>query len=309
MKKRIKLFTTKATSIDDLNKSVTFTISDNKVDRYGEIVEQKSWDFKSYKNNPIVLWGHDPSQAENVLGTASSLKIAEDGSATTAKLNFDSDINPKAELIFNQIKKGTLRTVSVGFVPHTEEFENDVPVLKNNELLEISVVPIPANPRAIALSVKDGSLHRKDAEFMLDSMRKEADLLEAQLKEDNPTKEKSMTPEQEATMNAILAGQAKLVEKVDLLTTENATLHEELAALKPAEESPEDKVAREAKEAEDAKAEADKKAADEAAKAEAEKNDTAKDGGNDQSGAADEFDENAELTPEQEAELDALIAA
>jgi hypothetical protein len=41
------------------------------------------------------------------------------------------------------------------------EVENDIPVLKDNELLEISVVPIPANPGAMALALKsDGIIDR-----------------------------------------------------------------------------------------------------------------------------------------------------
>src|ERR1051325_2146147 len=29
------------------------------VERAGEIVRQDGWDLANYKNNPIVLWGHD----------------------------------------------------------------------------------------------------------------------------------------------------------------------------------------------------------------------------------------------------------
>src|ERR1700712_4307177 len=99
-----KLFNTKALSVDDKAKSVKFVISTNQEDRYGEVVDQESWNFKSYNKNPLVLWGHKPDEPENVLGTASSLKIAPDGSQTTAVLTFDDDINPKAGLVFNQIK-------------------------------------------------------------------------------------------------------------------------------------------------------------------------------------------------------------
>ena len=57
------------------------------------------------------------------------------------------------------------------------------PVLKDNELLELSIVPTPANPRAIALGLKEGSINRKNATWRMDSMRKEAEALEVQLKE------------------------------------------------------------------------------------------------------------------------------
>src|ERR1700709_1763727 len=34
-------------------------ISTEDVDRSGEIVRQNGWELTNYKNNPIVLWGHD----------------------------------------------------------------------------------------------------------------------------------------------------------------------------------------------------------------------------------------------------------
>lgn len=311
-----KLFNTKASSIDEKAKSVTFVISTNQEDRYGEIVDQTSWNFKSFLKNPLVLWGHDPDQPENVLGTASSLQVAGDGSQTTAVLTFDSDINPKADLVFNQIRKGTLRTVSVGFINHTFNTEEDTPVLKDNELLEISVVPIPANSGAVALELKTGEINRKDAKWLVDGMSKEIELMQKQLDATKPTtKEKSMTDEQ---AQALIDGMAKLTEKVEVLATENQALKDEVTALKPAEETPEDKAAREEQEAKD-KADADKKAADEAeAKRVADeeeakkKEDLAKSGDDDQGGAKgtdDDLDDDTELTSEQEAALEAELEA
>lgn len=311
-----KLFNTKALSVDDKAKSVKFIISTNQEDRYGEIVDQESWDFKSYNKNPLVLWGHDPSSPENVLGTATELTIDPTGTNTTALLTFDDDINPKAGLIFNQIKKGTLRTVSVGFINHTYNTEEDTPVLKDNELLEISVVPIPANSGAIALELKSGEINRKDATWLMEGLRKEADLMQKQLETTKPTnKEKSMSDEQ---AQAVIDGIAKLTEKVDTLSTENQTLKDQLEGLKPAAETEEDKTAREAKEAEDKvaaeKAEADKKADDETKRIEDEKakEDLAKSGGNDQGGAKgtdDDIDDDTELTPELQAKIDAELEA
>ena len=156
MRKITKLFTTQAKSINDETKTIRFKISDDQTDRMGEIVDQASWNFKNYMNNPIVLWGHNPDEPENVLGQ--TLALETQGGETYAEMQFDDDINPKAALVWKQLLKGTLRTVSVGFIAHDQEGN----VLKNNELLEVSVVPIPANPRAIALSMKDGSLSRKD---------------------------------------------------------------------------------------------------------------------------------------------------
>jgi HK97 family phage prohead protease len=302
MSKRVtKLFTTKASSIDEESRSVTFVISTNEEDRYGEVVDQKSWDFKSYLKNPLVLWGHDSYEPENVLGSGSDLAISKDGSQTTARLTFAADINEKARLVWDLIKRGILRTVSVGFINHSFEVENDIPVLKDNELLEISVVPIPANSGAVALGLKAGDMNRKDARWLMDSMRKEADLLEEQYKAAEPNKEKSMTPEQ---ATAMIEGMAKLTEKVDALAAENQTLREQI------------ETEQQAREDAAAQAEAEKKAAEEEeakrkAEEDANKDDPAKGGDDDQPGAgtSDDIEDDTELTPELQAQIDAELDA
>src|SRR5690242_6110604 len=43
----------------DENGTFDVLISTEVKDRAGEIVRQDGWDLANYKNNPIVLWGHD----------------------------------------------------------------------------------------------------------------------------------------------------------------------------------------------------------------------------------------------------------
>ncbi|MHD0307524.1 HK97 family phage prohead protease [Rhodococcus erythropolis] len=185
MEKKLKLYTTTIKSIDDENKSIRFRISDDSIDRYGEKVDQ-SWNLKNFLKNPIGLWNHKSYnvEPEDVLGQWSDIKTEDDG--TYGTLTFDVDINPKALTVFNQYVKRTLRCVSVGFIPHSMEWEDDTPVLKDNELLEVSCVPIPANANAVALALKDGSLNTKDAQWMLRSMRDGATELQEQLNKSKP---------------------------------------------------------------------------------------------------------------------------
>jgi HK97 family phage prohead protease len=153
-KKINKLFNISLKSINDEERTVQFVFSDDSVDRYGEKVDQKTWDVTHYKNNPVVLWGHDPSEPQNILGRAVDIQLDQSGKSLLTAQFDTAEVNPKADLIYRQVKAGTLRTVSAGFIPHTMEFEDDVPVLKDNELLEVSVVAIPANRNALALSYK-----------------------------------------------------------------------------------------------------------------------------------------------------------
>lgn len=303
MRRLHKLYTIDVTSVDEEKRQATFCFSDGEKDRQGERVDQASWQVENYKANPLILWGHDPSKPDNVLGQGVELDIDNNGKSYVTAQFDDYETNPNADRVFRQIVKRTLRTVSAGFITHTEEYEDDVPVLKDNELLEISIVPIPANPRAVMLALKSGEIDPKTAEWMAESMRAEADLVEAQIKSQSTTKEKStMTPEQ---AQALVDGLTNLNTTITALTEKVEAQATEIAALKPVappEETEEQKTAREAQEAADAAAEA-QRLADEAAK------NPAKPGSDDQGGAGgDEFDEDAELTPEQLAEFEGIFA-
>lgn len=294
MRKLTKLFNTKAISIDETSKTIRFKISDNQADRMGEVVDQETWDFKNYLNNPIVLWGHNPDEPENVLGTTLALDT-QDG-ATYADMTFDDDINPKAGLVWKQLLKGTLRTVSVGFISHDIQGN----VLKNNELLEISVVPIPANPRAFALSYKAGEMSRKDATYLMNSMKSEMDYIEQQLEagqEDGTLKEKDVDElkQQIAQMIELLGKQGEQI----------AALNDTVAALQKADETEDEATDDDTEEGADT-------SPDEATDQETDTNDeddSAKGGETDQSGAeTDDIDLGAELTPELEAQLESQLA-
>lgn len=212
MRKITKLFNAVIKSIDEENRRVTFCFSDDQPDRMKEIVEQSSWDTKNYEANPLILWGHDPKEPENVLGSGISLDINKAGkSYVTAEFD-DETVNPKAAMVFKQLVKGRLRCVSAGFITKKEAVENGIVVLKDNELLEISIVPIPANPRAIALAFKSGELSKKDATWLMDGMRKEASLLEEELKQQPNEREVQMNEDVQKQMSAMFEGIKSLTE-------------------------------------------------------------------------------------------------
>lgn len=212
MRKFTKLFTTpKVLSLNEENREAEFIISSDHIDRYGEIVEQK-WLLEEYKKNPIVLFGHNPSTADNVLGTCLGLEV-KDGEdnhkITVAKMKFaEAGTSKNADTVFSLVKQGILKTVSVGFIPHivkhienenkNGEEDTETTVLSDNELLEFSIVPIPANPNAVALAYGDGSITEKDARYLVGLYEKEAKYLRSSLydtiekkKQDEENKEMS----------------------------------------------------------------------------------------------------------------------
>lgn len=133
-------------------RAVDVVASTAAIDSYGESVDQGSWQLDRYRANPIVLYAHDTGELP--IGRADNVRV-EDGELR-ASLAFASEAaNPRAEQVWQLFREGVLRAVSVGFVPHSfrREMRNDreVTVLADNELLEISAVPVPANPAALAL--------------------------------------------------------------------------------------------------------------------------------------------------------------
>lgn len=315
MSRVTKLFNIDIKSVNEADRQITFCFSDDAEDRMGEIVDQASWDTKNYMNNPLILWGHDPSDPENVLGQGVSLDLNNAGKSYITAQFDEAEINPRADMVFRQLIKRTLRCVSAGFINHTYEHDDDTPVLKDNELLEVSIVPIPANPRAVALALKDGSLSKKDAQWLMTSMSKEAAFIEKQLatKKELINKDNQMTEEQATALQEQNTALMEAITKLGETVAAQATKLDEVSERLPAVETEEDKTAREAKElAEkeeaDKKTAADKEAADKAAadKKAAEDAEAKRVADEEEANKGPQDDD--ELTPEVQAQIDAEIA-
>jgi len=127
-----------------------FVCSTDAIDSYGEIVEQ-DWDLSRYLKNPVVLFAHQ--SRELPIGQAKNVKV-ENGELVATLMFASEKANPLAENVWQSVREGVLRAVSVGFDPHEVRTEKrdgvDVTVLAKNELYEISVTPIGANPEALA---------------------------------------------------------------------------------------------------------------------------------------------------------------
>lgn len=142
-------------SIDREARTCDFVASTDAVDSYDEIVEQ-DWNLERFKANPIVLYGHN-SWSKMPIGqcTACDVVMRDGRPQLECTIKFASkEANPEAEMVWQLVQERVLRAVSVGFRPGDYRLEKrngqDVYVLSQNELHEISVVPIPANPEALA---------------------------------------------------------------------------------------------------------------------------------------------------------------
>jgi HK97 family phage prohead protease len=147
--------------------------SDATVDRYGEIIDQTTWDLKSFKKNPVILWAHNLTMGEDrpPIGKAVNVEVK------AGKLLFDIQFDmkdPFAADIWRKYKEKFLNAFSVGFISHKVELAdgNEPPILKDNELLELSAVPVPANPAALQ-SLRAKSFAPRDFKTMVDEVEEE----------------------------------------------------------------------------------------------------------------------------------------
>lgn len=124
------------------------------LDRQGDVIEQDGWELKNFKKNPVILWGHNVREERPPIGKAEKVWI--DGAGKSAKLMFKAKFDMAdafAADIYRKVKEGFLSMVSVGFLPMDwEQLKSDELMGGNRftkqELLEISFVPVPANPQA-----------------------------------------------------------------------------------------------------------------------------------------------------------------
>lgn len=122
-----------------------FVASTDTVDRHGERILVSAWKLDNYKKNPIILFGHDAWSLENAIGKAVAIEIQEN------KLVIDvvfSQANDRAQKVKAMVEEGILNMVSVGFIPKKIETIDGIPTITEAELLEVSIVQIPANPEA-----------------------------------------------------------------------------------------------------------------------------------------------------------------
>jgi len=118
-----------------------------------ETIIRSNWDLTRYTANPVLLWMHGRMNDFPAIGNVENLKRAgtthEGDAVFDDTTQFDRDVAEKFE-------KGVLKGFSIGFYPNTVCFERidgeDVLVLDDIELLEISCVNVPSNPEALARS-------------------------------------------------------------------------------------------------------------------------------------------------------------
>ncbi len=163
---------------DPEDRVLQFVGSDETADRDEDIIEVAGWELKNFKKNPVILFGHDYRSP----AVAKAVKVEKD--LGKKRLVFDVKFPTIDELssngienasehakfvdtLYNLYKHGYMKATSVGFIPmkwtrrddgdqaEKPEYARGVRFMQQ-ELLELSLVPVPANPSALELAKSKG---------------------------------------------------------------------------------------------------------------------------------------------------------
>lgn len=118
--------------------------STDSIDRQSDRILPTAWTrggLKNYENNPILLFNHDYNKP---IGKVIEMSTDKRG------LRIKGVISKSAGDIYNLVKEGVLSTFSVGFLVKDADYDKsaDGLIVKDAELLEVSVVSVPANQDA-----------------------------------------------------------------------------------------------------------------------------------------------------------------
>ena len=137
--------------------------SDETLDRHGDVLKIQDWDLKNYKKNPVLQFAHDYSTPP--VGKAANIRVEKN------KLLFEPifhEITQAGRETKKLFEEGFMSAFSVGFIDHESDKGSKL------ELLEISAVPVPANPAALVLQRSIKEFTEEDKKQINEWVAKEA---------------------------------------------------------------------------------------------------------------------------------------
>lgn len=125
-------------------------------DRERDRVFPKGAVLDNYLRNPVLLWGHNYHAPEYVIGVAEDIRRTDEAIIITPNLREPANDSDPMNVIRLLWEQGIIRTASIGFMPLSEPKKNEEGGwdFEEWELLEISLVPVPANQDALRLAAK-----------------------------------------------------------------------------------------------------------------------------------------------------------
>lgn len=198
-----------------------FIMSDETIDRDGEVIKVDGWDLKNFKKNGPLLFGHRHDlPAIGVVGRA----VKEDGLLKAKGVRFAKEgIYDLADTVHGLVDDKILKAVSVGYIPKKRSYpsqdddDKDVKgkkkprvITEEAELYELSIVNVGANPNALAAlksaeekAIKQGPAEPDDDEVNIKELMEK---LVGKIDRLCESIEKMAQPKQKRIYDALFAG-------------------------------------------------------------------------------------------------------
>lgn len=186
---QVRVFSDEASAQPLADRRIRYVWSTEAVDRMGDIVRQ-NWDLGPFTRNPVALYNHNHDQ---LIGRALDFGV-EFGKRKqlVGTIEFAPEgADPLIDSRYKLAAAGFLPATSVGFLPSKVDPVRDKAkreqlglgeygvVFESNQLLEISVVSVPANPEAVATGLREcvarGVLTADEAEYVANDTPTERD--------------------------------------------------------------------------------------------------------------------------------------
>ena len=165
------------------SREITFVASAGTRDSAGTVLNVNGWKLDRFNSNGIIGYQHkvyggwdDTDNPDNVIGKGYA--YVKDGQLLVDVEFEPAEINELAEKIYQKLLFGSLKAVSVGFMPvgkgqwgkdeESLDGKNPTYYYAGQELLEVSVVNIPANPNALkkGVELQDSEMEQLRSEFV-----------------------------------------------------------------------------------------------------------------------------------------------
>jgi hypothetical protein len=140
-----------------MTKPKVFILNDDAVQNsYGFFILTSGGKLDRFKSNPVMLSDH-VNKNENVIGNWLNLEVIN--GIIQAEPNFDT-ARPIGLEISGQVERDFIKGASMGILPNWDSMERvgDKLILKEWELVEASIVPVPSNRNSIAIYSVDGKI-------------------------------------------------------------------------------------------------------------------------------------------------------
>jgi hypothetical protein len=184
--KQAAKFSTRSTTAGPVERAqpgenvIPWVLSDATPDRMGDVISPDGWDLEHFRKNPVIMWGHGGGgvlDGDEPIGRAEKVRVEK--GKLVADIRFAVEESDRAARKFRLANSGYIKAGSVGFKPKVVERVDDEDerrklglgkfgvLYRSQELLEFSLVAVPANPHALQQSVKAGEIQTEDADWLM----------------------------------------------------------------------------------------------------------------------------------------------